>query len=323
MHKKKVILGIDGSNLAFRYLSIPNPTYPPLVAMMNDIAMLSRKTNAVEIFIAWEGVKSRHPRRQIFPDYKANRDNTKHDYRIKDIKRQIAKFDYHVGRALPVRQLRIDFLEADDGLALMAQHYYNKSDEYVVILSSGDQDYYQLINDRIFVWNSRRKHLYTKHDMLVEFGLENPENFAWFKAIGGDASDNIPGIKGVGPKTCEKLFADILSDPERWKWSDIKERLKSVKKPYRPEDIESYYRIVQLQEALHSKGLFYFNQIIESVEYREFNSKIFEQEMALLHEKFTSYSSRYLYSISAEMRAFSIRKAMTLNEEQRVNGTVT
>jgi 5'-3' exonuclease len=323
--KKKVILGIDGSNLAFRYLSIPNPTYPPLVAMMNDISMLSRKTNAVEIFIAWEGVRSRNPRRQIFPDYKSNRDNQDRakDYRIKDIKKQIEKFDHHVGKVLPVRQLRIDFLEADDGLALMAKHYYNKSDEYVIILSSTDQDYYQLINDRVFIWNSKRKQLVTKIDMLREFGLVNPENFAWFKAIGGDTSDNIPGIKGVGPKTCQKLFADILHSLDRWTWDDVRKRLQAIKKPFRPEDIESFYRIVQLQEVLHPTGLLHFQNIIKETEYKEFDEKSFCTEMALLHEGFSSYSSKYLYSISAEMNNFSIRRAMTINEENTINGTVS
>jgi len=94
---------------------------------------------------------SRNPRRKIYPEYKANRDDGEKDYRVKDIKKQIEKFDFHVGKALPIKQLRIDHLEADDSLALLAKHYYNLGEEYVVILSSGDQDYYQLINDRVFV----------------------------------------------------------------------------------------------------------------------------------------------------------------------------
>jgi len=48
------------------------------------------------------------------------------------------------------------------------------------------------------------------------FGLKNPANFAWLKAIAGDKSDNIPGIPKVGPKTFTKLFSEILDSEHIW-----------------------------------------------------------------------------------------------------------
>jgi len=50
--ENKKILAIDGSNMAFRYLSIPNPTYPPLVSMLNYICKLIVKLKPDEVFIA-------------------------------------------------------------------------------------------------------------------------------------------------------------------------------------------------------------------------------------------------------------------------------
>lgn len=311
--KKKVtrtIVGIDGSNLAFRYFAIPNPSFPPMVSLLNDIAFLCDKLRATDLFIAWEGLRSRHPRQRIYPDYKANRDSKMNDYKVKDIKRQMEKFDFHIGNAIPARQLRIDYLEADDSLALLAKHYYNKGEEYVVVLSTTDQDYYQLINDRVFMWNSKKKTLLTKSDIRRDYGMENPQNFAWIKAVAGDPADNIHGIKGIGIKTFLKMVADILPSDKLWTPDQIKDRLKSCKKPFKFEDIEKYYQIVQLQECLHPRGKMYFDSIIELDNSRPYDDLHFAKTMEMLHENFNGYSSRYIGNISTVMAELSQRKTV-------------
>ena len=74
-----------------------------------------------------------------------------------------------------------------------------------VIIVSGDQDFYQLCNSNIQVWSPIKKILVNVDDVRSIFGC-HPINFPIYKALLGDASDNIPGISGVGPKTIIKYL---------------------------------------------------------------------------------------------------------------------
>jgi len=77
-----------------------------------------------------------------------------------------------------MRQLRIDYLEADDSLALLSRHYYSASENNVVILVSTDKDYYQLVNERVFVFDPKKRILHTPKGLFEEFGIKNPKNHA-------------------------------------------------------------------------------------------------------------------------------------------------
>ena len=92
--------------------------------------------------------------------------------------------------------LMIESVEADDTIAhlvLDTFKYWNST------IMSADKDFLQIVNDHIKVWSPTKKRLYGPQDVLNEYGVSS-QNFVYFRALDGDVSDNIPGIRGFGLK---------------------------------------------------------------------------------------------------------------------------
>jgi DNA polymerase-1 len=167
-----------------------------------------------DVVIAWEGGGSLR-RRQLFPEYKSHRrpDRLNRFYED-DIPNTVENRDDQV-RALveclkhvPTCQVYASDCEADDVIAYMRRTHYRE--RHVVIISS-DRDYYQLIDDNTRIFRPGKKTFVTKTDVLNEFGI-SPTNFPLAKALCGDPSDNIPGVKGVGFKTLARRFPSLSLD---------------------------------------------------------------------------------------------------------------
>ena len=92
----------------------------------------------------------------------------------------------------------IDYVEADDIIAYLANHYFKKE---VTILSS-DKDFLQLVNERIQVFTPKKKKMYTEKEVVEDYGV-TPQNLIFYRVLMGDKSDNIKGVNGVGIKTIE------------------------------------------------------------------------------------------------------------------------
>jgi 5'-3' exonuclease len=75
---------------------------------------------------------------------------------------------------------------------------------------SADQDFLQLVNDRITVWSPTKKKFYTPRMVEADYGIP-AHNFLMYKALMGDKSDNIPGVKGLGPKKLPKIVPDLFT----------------------------------------------------------------------------------------------------------------
>jgi len=108
-------------------------------------------------------------------------------------------------RCLPVDLLSIDKIEADDVIGYIT----NKSAGEVYIMSA-DQDFMQLVSDRVTIYSPIKKKFYTPTLVKEEYSLY-PSNFINKKILMGDDSDNIPGVKGLGPKKLFKLFPELES----------------------------------------------------------------------------------------------------------------
>jgi 5'-3' exonuclease len=126
---------------------------------------------------------------------------------------------YEYLQNLPVTLLQVDYVEADDLMAWMANHYFNNE----VILLSTDKDFLQLINHRIKVYSPIKKVMYDESLIKEEWGVI-PQNLIWYRVIMGDSSDNIKGVNGVGAKTILGKM-DFLNDGEL----DYNEFLSEVK----------------------------------------------------------------------------------------------
>ena len=127
------------------------------------------------------------------------------------MKRQFGRVIEYLGQ-LPVTTIAIDNVEADDIIAYIANEVYTDDDHKVTIVST-DRDFLQLVNNRISVWSPVKKILYTPSVLHEEIGLPS-HNYLLYRAITGDKSDNIPGLKGIGLKTLLKHFPIIQETQE-------------------------------------------------------------------------------------------------------------
>ena len=107
---------------------------------------------------------------------------------------------------LPINVISIDRIEADDTIAYIA---HTLLDEDVTILSA-DQDFLQLVDERITVWSPTKKKFYTPRMVMDDYGVP-AHNFLMYKVLMGDKSDNIEGVKGLGPKKLPKIVPDLLT----------------------------------------------------------------------------------------------------------------
>ncbi len=140
-------------------------------------------------------------RDELYEEYKAHRDPPPDDLlanlpRIKDIV-----------RAMDIPVVEIEGVEADDVIGTLARQA--EADDADVIIVSPDKDFKQLLSERITIVKPARgdqdfEHL-TAEAFRAEHGLD-PEQFIDMLALMGDASDNVPGVHGIGPKTAEKLL---------------------------------------------------------------------------------------------------------------------
>ncbi|MDR0823280.1 MAG: DNA polymerase I [Endomicrobium sp.] len=142
-------------------------------------------------------------RHKLFEDYKANRKQLD-DSLISQmpIARQAAQ-------ALNIAKVEIDGYEADDLIASIAQK--NKKENIETIVVTGDKDILQLVKDgEISVWNDSKDILYNEQKVEEKYNIKPSQLLDMF-ALMGDASDNVPGVKGIGEKTAVKLIKEFGS----------------------------------------------------------------------------------------------------------------
>ena len=140
-------------------------------------------------------------RDDMYPEYKATRDKMPDDLRlqIERIREVVAAF------GIPI--LEAEGYEADDVLGTVAKQAAHE--DVTVIILTGDRDLLQLVDESILIRLAGQKLSEAKdygiQEVIDRYQLK-PEQLIDYKAIVGDASDNIPGVRGVGDKTAVKLL---------------------------------------------------------------------------------------------------------------------
>jgi 5'-3' exonuclease len=209
------VLVIDGMNLFLRHFAA-NPTLSlqgnpmgGVVGMMRAIGTLCDRFLPTTVIVVWEGGGSSR-RRHIYPDYKAKRRpvrlNRFHSGNIPDtVGNRDDQVRAIVGclRSTGIMQLYVEDCEADDVIAYISTKHVC-GDVKTVIVSS-DKDYYQLLSDDVVIYNPGTKSMVTRDDVIEKYGI-TPVNFALAKAMCGDISDNVKGVKGVQFKTAVRRF---------------------------------------------------------------------------------------------------------------------
>ncbi len=215
---QKEVLVVDGYNTFIRcFAAIPTLNEDGLhtggiSGFLKSIGYALKLYKPDRCVIVFDGPGGSMKRRKIYPDYKAHRKTTVRLNRIYDsnpdlgdeqmsLKKQLQRTVAYL-QLLPVNMISLDNVEADDTIAHLALDYFK---DWNVKIMSADKDFLQLVSDRVMVWSPTKKRLYAPQDVLAEFGI-HPTNFVYFRALDGDNSDNIDGIKGAGLKTIKKAL---------------------------------------------------------------------------------------------------------------------
>ena len=215
------VLIVDGLNLYLRAFAVNgalNDNGVPvggLTGFLRSLAYAIREVNPTRVIVVYDGQGGSQRRRKIHPDYKANRKPGKRITRwdaFKDAREEKDAMKIQFSRLieyldfLPINVISIDKIEADDTIAYIAHTLF---DEDVTILSA-DQDFLQLVDERITVWSPTKKKFYTPRMVEADYGVP-AHNFLMYKVLMGDKSDNIEGVKGLGPKKLPKIIPDLLT----------------------------------------------------------------------------------------------------------------
>ena len=215
------VLIVDGLNLYLRAFAVNgtlNDNGVPvggLVGFLRSLSYAIREVNPTRVIIVYDGAGGSQRRRKILPDYKSQRKPGKRITRWDAFKNAVEEkeamkiqfsrlLDYL--DFLPINVISIDKIEADDAIAYIAHKLLDKE----VTIMSSDQDFLQLVNDRITVWSPTKKKFYTPRMVMDDYRVP-AHNFLMYKTLMGDKSDNIPGVKGLGPKKLPKILPDLLS----------------------------------------------------------------------------------------------------------------
>jgi len=206
MDCKTPLILVDGSSYLYRaFHALPpltNSKGVPTGAVKGVINMMRRlqkdypQSTVVVVFDA----KGKTFRDDIYSDYKAHRPPMPDDLRV-----QIEPI-HNIIKAMGLPMLIIDGVEADDVMGTLAVQA--TAAEQPVIISTGDKDIAQLVNEHITLINTMNNSTLDREGVIEKFGIP-PELIIDYLALLGDKSDNIPGVPGVGEKTALGLLQGI------------------------------------------------------------------------------------------------------------------
>lgn len=218
------VLILDGLNCFLRtYTVVPSMDdngnhIGGMVGFLKSLGAAIRQFKPTRCIIVFDGKGGSQRRRKIYPQYKANRKpvvrlNRAYDLTTDEQERENMKWQLvelvQILECLPVTMFTLDNVEADDVIAYLSQLI--TADNGKSIIYSTDKDFFQLASESVKIYNPVRKKTFDEQVILEDYGI-HPKHFHFFRALNGDASDNIAGVKGVGEITLKKYLPEI-SDP--------------------------------------------------------------------------------------------------------------
>ena len=208
-NQKKLVL-VDGSSYLFRAYHtrlsqmMTSPTGFPTQAIfivVNMLRKLLKDEQPDRVAVVFDA-KGKTFRNDIYPEYKANRPPMPDDLR-----EQIAPL-HEIIRAQGFPLICIDGVEADDVIGTLCREGRDRG--YQVLISTGDKDLAQLVNDKVTLINTMSNESLNIDGVREKFQV-GAEQIVDYLALMGDSSDNIPGVPKVGPKTAAKWIMPTKS----------------------------------------------------------------------------------------------------------------
>ena len=279
---KKIIL-VDGNNLLFRSfyatayqgVIMKNSKGFPTNALYGFINMMNKIIKEEEpnyILVAFD--KGKTFRHDKYDSYKAGRIEMPDELKLQFPKAK------EVLDAFGIKHFEIDNYEADDIIGTLAR-IVDEDDEFIATIVSSDKDLLQLISDEVVVKLLKQSgHIMMNRDEFMKTYQVDPARMVDLKALMGDASDHIPGVKGIGEKTAinllakygtlDNLYANIDSVTGK-----TKEKLLADKdNAYMSYDLATIYKEVPLDFTLEDckYGITDKSQLANILEELEFHS---------------------------------------------------
>src|SRR5687768_17011023 len=206
MNARRKLVLVDGSGYLYRaFHALPplqNSRGEPTGAVLGVVNMLNKlcREESPELIAVVFDAPGRTFRDELFEEYKATRTPMPDDLRS-----QLQPLlDCVEAMGLPM--LRVDGVEADDVIGTLAQQAAAQG--YDVLISTGDKDMAQIVNERIVLVNTMTGSRLDRAGVKAKFDVY-PEQIVDYLALVGDTSDNIPGIPKVGPKTAAKWLGEF------------------------------------------------------------------------------------------------------------------
>ena len=215
MSDQKRLFLLDAYALIFRgyYAFIKNPRInskgmdtSAIMGFMNSLFDVIRREKPDHLAVAFDKGGSVE-RTELFEDYKANRDETPDAIRV------AIPYIQDILKALKIPVVELEGYEADDLIGTLAKQA--EKEGFKTFMVTPDKDFGQLVSDNIFMYRPARMgngiEIWGIPEIQKRFGVERPEQVIDYLGMMGDASDNIPGIPGVGDKTAQKFLAQFGS----------------------------------------------------------------------------------------------------------------
>ncbi len=247
------LMVVDGSNLLFQmFYGMParivdgqGKAIQGTLGFVGALLKIIRMVQPTHIVVLFDG-ESENPRSELDPDYKGNREDysqmPEEETPFSQLPDICAALDY-----MGIHRCETTVCEVDDWIAGYAQTY---GDSTEIVIVSQDSDFFQLIRDRVCVLRYRGENSVLCNTKYIQdkLGIE-PTQYAAYKSLTGDTSDNIRGVDKVGPKTAAALmrqFGDL---------DTLLEQADSIQKPsVRCSVLESIERIRKNFALIHLSG---------------------------------------------------------------------
>ena len=197
--KKVLIIDFMGvlyaSHYAFKNLTYEEKETGAIYGFVSQLLNVINHEKPTNVLIALEGGSNK--RYDISKDYKANRSE-----RPSELAHQIKALD-EIIKLMGIKSVAVKGYEADDVIASACIQW--ASDDCKCVIYSDDKDLMQLVNANVSQYAPRKGKMFGVTDVVEKFDVA-PSQISELLALQGDASDNIPGAKGIGPKSASALL---------------------------------------------------------------------------------------------------------------------
>lgn len=244
---------VDGLNLHFQmFFGMPSriinrngKAIQGTLGFIGALIKIMKMTNPTHVVVLFDG---EHPndRTELLTEYKANRT----DYStVPEAENPFSQLQdvYDALTFMNIKHIEVTELETDDVIASYAYTYKNKGQ---IVITSLDSDFFQLISDQVSVLRYRGKNtvICDIEYIKTKYGI-SPGQYADFKSLTGDASDNIKGAEKIGPKTAAALLnqfgylQEIINNADKIKKPSIRESI--VRNTDR---LQNNYKLINLED---------------------------------------------------------------------------